>query len=216
MKYFLLIPFLTLAFFASVPDASAQLFCGGEALGRGECRYVPLEPLPVGNADAQSGANFPAFVSGLFRILITFGGLFAVVMLTVAGISYMLSESPLQVGKAKDRAKAALWGLLLLMGSWLILNAVNPDVLNFRLLVPSSTSNTNTQPAPLDQRSIDRLNSKVESDRVTLNPSEGQAFNDQETQFRNRCESQGGAAKVVGGDGVNTATYACEVPRYQP
>lgn len=116
----------------------------------GTCTYTPLEPLPVPGG-AQAGTDFGAFLSAMFRMLITFGGLFAVVMITVAGIGYMLSESAVDIDKAKGRAKAALWGLLLLMGSWLILNTINPDLLKFNLLsnrVNQAGSNTPAATAP--------------------------------------------------------------------
>lgn len=120
-------------------------FCGG-ASTNGACNYVPLEPLPVGNG-AQNGRDFGAYVSGIFRIFITIGGLFAVVMLTVAGIGYMLSESALEIDKAKSRAKAALWGLMLLLGSWLILNTINPNLLRFDLLRSSISDLENLRTA---------------------------------------------------------------------
>jgi hypothetical protein len=120
------------------------LFCGG---ANGECTYTPLEPLPVPEG-AQSGRDFGTFVSGIFRLLITFGGLFAVVMITVAGIGYMISESAVDIDKAKSRAKAALWGLVLLLGSWLILNTINPNILRFDLLRTSTTSLQNSNPGP--------------------------------------------------------------------
>ncbi len=119
----------------TVVGSQSGLKCVG-----GTCTYTPLEPLPTGDASAQNGKNFPAFVSGLFRVLLSFGALFAVVMLVVAGIGYMLSESALDIDKAKDRAKAALWGLLLLAGSWLILNTINPDLLKFQIVVPTNNN----------------------------------------------------------------------------
>lgn len=112
----------------NAPSTRGGTFCNG-----GVCTYTPLEPLP-GAAAGQTGTDFGAFMSGVFRVLITFGGLFAVVMLTVAGIGYMLSESRLDIDKAKTRARAALWGLVLLIGSWLILNTINPNILRFDLL----------------------------------------------------------------------------------
>lgn len=70
----------------------------------------------------------------MFRLLISLGAMFAVVMLVVAGIGYMISESALDIDKAKNRAKAALWGLLLLSMSWLILYTINLNLLKFNLL----------------------------------------------------------------------------------
>lgn len=105
--------------------ASATGGCKG-----GTCTYVPLEPLP---GVTQTGVDFSAFVSGMFRLLITLGGLFAVLMLVIAGITYMVASSPGQISSAKDRAKAALYGLLLLTGCWLILYTINPNLLRFDL-----------------------------------------------------------------------------------
>ncbi len=114
----------------------------------GQMTYIPLEPLPCPSGPCdQSGTNFPAFVSTIFKVLIGFGGLFAVVMIVIAGIGYMLSESALDTSKAKARAQAALWGLLLLAVSWLILWTINPKLLEFNLTSinnlskPSGTTN---------------------------------------------------------------------------
>src|SRR3989344_2669703 len=121
-----LITLVFLAMFAVALPAAAQTVCNG-----GTCTYIPLEPIP--GAQQSGTADFAAFLSGIFKVLITFGGLFAVVMIVVAGIGYMISESAVEIDKAKGRAKAALWGLLLLTGSWLILNTINPDLLKFNL-----------------------------------------------------------------------------------
>ncbi len=96
----------------------------------GVCTYVPLEPLPGVN---QNGINFASFVSGMFRLFITLGALFAVLMLVIAGIGYMISDTPVNIQAAKDRAKAALYGLLLLTACWLILYTINPNLLRFDL-----------------------------------------------------------------------------------
>ncbi len=95
----------------------------------GTCTYTPLEPIP--GVQQSGNVNFAAFLSSIFKILISIGGLFAVVMIVVAGIGYMISESAVDIDKAKHRAIAALWGLMLLAGCWLILNTINPDLLKF-------------------------------------------------------------------------------------
>ena len=65
-------------------------------------------------------------------------------MLVVAGIGYMVSEAAVDIQKAKDRAVAALWGLLLLTGCWLILYTINPDLLKFNLNIPMAPGGTYT------------------------------------------------------------------------
>ncbi len=136
---------------ADVPNCSPGSTDSRCALGpncqNGVCTYTPLEPLPCppGSLDCQTGTvNFPGFLNLVFKLAITLGGLFAVVMLVVAGIGYMLSESGGDISKAKERAKAALWGLLLLTTSWLILSAVNPKLLEFNL----TSLGTLQQPIP--------------------------------------------------------------------
>jgi hypothetical protein len=141
----------------------------------GTCTYTPLEPLPTGlaNKDAQNGNNFPAFLSGMFRLLISFGGLFAVVMLVIAGIGYMVSESAPDISKAKDRAKNALWGILLLTGSYIILNTINPQLINFKLLV-QPTQATITAPTGASATTPTPTNTTVGA-----------------------CESSGGTARIT-------------------
>ena len=106
----------------------------------GQLTYTPLEPLPGTVNGWGETQQLPALLSALFKLLITLGSLFAVVMLVVAGIGYMVSEAAVDIEKAKQRAQAALWGLLLLAGSWLILYTINPELLNFKLLVGNTTS----------------------------------------------------------------------------
>ena len=127
--------------------AASPLFATGLAHAQttggcsgGTCTYVPLEPLPGVN---QTGLSFAGYISGMFRLFITLGALFAVLMLVLAGISWMTSESPLKLKAAQERATAALYGLLLLVACWLILYTINPNLLRFDLF--TQTLNTTAQ-----------------------------------------------------------------------
>lgn len=99
--------------------------------------YCPLEPLP-GLTSVQN-LNFAQFLGAIFNLLITAGALLAVGTLVYAGISYILSEAFETKGEAKRRMQAALWGLVILLGAWLMLYTINPALLNFDLSVPGST-----------------------------------------------------------------------------
>ena len=125
--------FLILILFASLSGTA-------HAATAGQLSYTPLEPLSVWDAKADAYNNFAYYVNTVFKLLITLGSLFAIVMLVVAGIGYMVSEAAVDIEKAKQRARAALWGLLLLTGCWLILYTINPNLLNFNLNIPGSTS----------------------------------------------------------------------------
>lgn len=59
--------------------------------------------------------------------------MFAVLTIVVGGIMYMTTDVTETKGAAKERIMASFYGLLLLIASVLILNTINPDLLNFNL-----------------------------------------------------------------------------------
>lgn len=104
----------------------------------GNLDYIPLEPLPGVNYDTE--ASFGSLLQGIFRILIGLGGLVAVLMLVLGGVAYMTSEAVDKTQRARERITAALWGLLLLISSVLILTTINPQLLRFDFIPGSSGS----------------------------------------------------------------------------
>ncbi len=111
----------------------------------GTLKYSPLEPLP--GLENISTVDFASMLNLLFRVLITVGALFAVGTLVWGGIMYMTSGATGEIGEARKRMQAAIYGLLLLAGSWLILHTINPQLLNFSLsLDPNATANQNITP----------------------------------------------------------------------
>jgi hypothetical protein len=99
----------------------------------GSLGYQPLEPLSsFGNT--QNGAwNLEYYLQTVFSLLIIIGALMAVLMLTLGGVTYMVSEAAVTKMQALERAKAAVYGLLIIGGAWLILSTINPDLLRFNL-----------------------------------------------------------------------------------
>lgn len=110
-------------------------------LGAQNIEYAPLEPLP-GLEDAQKGTgNFGELVQGFFRILVNVAAFVAVTMLVIGGITYMFSEATVTKFVAKEKIRAAFFGMAILAGAWLILNTVNPQLLMFNknLLSPTES-----------------------------------------------------------------------------
>lgn len=180
LQYTLFFVALVAVFLSFVPVADAQKFCTD-----GKCYYTPLEPLPGVQQDGN--ADFPLLLSGLFKVLLTFGSIFAVVMLTVAGISYMLSDTPVKIQVSKDRAKAALWGLILLISCWLILYTINPKLLNFEIFnksleafSPNRTRLYVSKESPIETKSWTEFSTAEEERRVVQEMEE----------FTKRCEEQ--------------------------
>ncbi len=107
--------------------------------------YNPLAPLPgIGGINGPiDTAKSNAFSDYLNKLILLFIGLCAVlafVMIFVGGIEYMTSE--LVSGKAAgiEKLTNAVLGLLLALGAFVILNTLNPELLNIGLNnIPKAT-----------------------------------------------------------------------------
>ncbi len=80
------------------------------------------------------GNDLGAFFNSAFKFAIVAGAILAVLRLGLAGISYMMTDLPGVKISAKDKISGAITGLLLLLAIWLILNQINPDLLNLDAL----------------------------------------------------------------------------------
>jgi len=166
--------------------------------GNGNIGYIPLEPIP-GLAEAQSGnTNFALFLRYVFSVLISIGGLSAVVMLIFGGITYMVSDVVHKKTDALRRIQAAMWGLLLLIASWLILNAINPRLLVFELLInPTSNLSGNVSPNTLTTGT---------NNTTSLNLSNTDPNRD--ATLSSFCKTNGSITRTPGADG-NSTNYTC-------
>ena len=158
----------------SAPPPSAPT--GGGQSGNGNLTYVPLEPLP--GVPQGGDANFADLITGFFKLLVNLGAFIAVTMLVIGGITYMISASTVTKYVAKEKVKAAFWGMAILAGAWLILNTINPQLLMFNreLVGPSATQNTNVG-GPNASNSTFQYSNKFKDDcessggHVNLTPS---------------------------------------------
>lgn len=117
---------LVLAFFVSIVPV-------GQVFAQARPDYVALSPLPgATNADNKT-TSFPVYVTGIFNLGIGIAGVLAVMVIIFEGISHMLSESFTKKSDTVQRIQAALAGLLLALLAYLILQAINPALVNFNL-----------------------------------------------------------------------------------
>ncbi len=118
-------------------------------LSNGQLGYTPLEP--VSNTITQYGtsAGLSSYLSSLYTLAVTIGGLLAVALLVVGGVRYMLSEAFTDIDKAKRQMRSALWGLLVILGSFLILYTINPTLLRFNLDIPRPNQQPSSTFAPV-------------------------------------------------------------------
>ena len=110
--------------------------------------YQPLEPLP-GMTSGQK-VNISQYFGYLFTFGITLGAALAVIMIVIGGVQYMISGgSTGKIENAKDRIWGAIWGLLLVLCSYMILEIINPDLVHFSMLWTNPSSWTSTYYSPV-------------------------------------------------------------------
>lgn len=95
-------------------------------------KKVDLAPFMtrVFSADADLGD----LVNTMFLAAIAIGAMLAVLQLARAGLLYMTSDAWGQKGKAKHLIQDVVIGLLILLSVWIVLNQINPQILNLDVL----------------------------------------------------------------------------------
>jgi hypothetical protein len=84
--------------------------------------------------EAETGTKFIAqYIQAVYRYGISVGAILATVVLMAAGVVWLTSGGNQgQIGKAKEMITGSLVGLFLLFGSYMILNTINPNLVNFK------------------------------------------------------------------------------------
>jgi len=95
-----------------------------------------LQPDIIKKSEGAKEASLGNYLSLLFKTLIVLAGGIAVLIIVVSGLQYILSEVPGIKSSSKGRITEALVGLVLALSAWLILNTINPDLINFKLVLP--------------------------------------------------------------------------------
>jgi len=95
--------------------------------------YTPLAPLPnldSTNLAPETSLNFQTYVQYLYKILVALGGVAAVFMITWGGFDYMTSDAVQNKKDGINKIKNAIYGLLLILSSVLILQTISPQFSN--------------------------------------------------------------------------------------
>lgn len=95
--------------------------------------YTLLTPLPgtVDNAPIKLGDYLPA----VFNLAIGIAAVMAFVAITWGGITYATSDAITGKAQGREWITNAIWGLLLVIGAWVILYTINPQILKFNLIL---------------------------------------------------------------------------------
>lgn len=107
-----------------------------------ETKFYPIspkgadaDPLAVGLFGNGTGADVGSMLNTAFIVAINVGAILAMMRIMWAGWLYMGSAD---MWSSKHHAKEvfqnAIIGLLILLAIWIILNQINPDILNITFL----------------------------------------------------------------------------------
>ncbi len=88
--------------------------------------YKLLVGLPEMAADTAPGLG--GYLQNMFRIGIGVAGVLAVLMITIGGDEYMTAEAISGKSTAKSRINNAIFGLVLALSSFLLLNEIDPNL----------------------------------------------------------------------------------------
>lgn len=106
-------------------------FAQGTTTSADNLGYTPLEPLPGMEGE---GISLSGYLNRVFSLFIGICAVLAVLMIVISGFQYMTSgDSESARKEAKSRITGAIIGLLIALSSVLILETINPDLLNFDL-----------------------------------------------------------------------------------
>lgn len=151
--------------------------------------FEPLVDLPgVGYEDGEGSLS--DYINAIFNIVIAFAAMIAVLRVIMGGFQYMTTEAVTTKGEARSTIQNAIFGLILLGGSWLILNTINPQILNLSALNFSTLQPEGAAEEQLRERAR-TLQELVERD-------DGPFFNkDDARDFVTECRRLGGSSSDI-------------------
>ena len=110
------------------------LVAGFLPFGAFAAEYTLLEPLTSPSGESiTSIPNLNAYLQFVFQFAIGITGVLAVIMIILGGITYLSTDAVSGKKDGKEMIANALRGLALAILSWLILNSINPTLLNINV-----------------------------------------------------------------------------------
>ena len=124
MKKYL--PLIFLVSFLLLPANSLAVVCNGVENNLNLC-YPSFGP--NGGFTLILDTDLNQLIAWFYYFIVGVAGLAAFAMLVWGGVQWLTSAgSPAKITEAKDRLTSALLGLLIILGSWLILQVINPEL----------------------------------------------------------------------------------------
>ncbi len=113
--------------------------------------YTQLAPITLpsalpGSSNQITSSNLGQYFSQMYQLGVGVATALAVLMIILGGVEYVTTDAIGGKEEGKTKVQNAILGLLLALGSWIILNTINPAFLNTNLQISNVTLNC-TNPA---------------------------------------------------------------------
>jgi lipoprotein-anchoring transpeptidase ErfK/SrfK len=180
--------------------------------------YTLLTPLPGLGLDGTSQTidtakttaqpcPFGYYLNIMIKLFLGICGVLAVIMIVMGGIQYMTSELVSSKEEGKKSITNAIFGLLLALGAYLILNTINPNLLNICLNNLPKASITITADEKLfskTEENVKKVGANYLLAGTFIAPSPSAGVSD----FKNKLSSGGHITGIVINTVSNRATFS--------
>ena len=112
---------------------------------KGYCLLAPLNDAQ-GSKPVDVTMGIGEYIKTAIRLFMGLISVLAVLMVIVGGIEYMMTVNIGEKEGAKSRILNALGGLVLALASYLILNTINPKLVDLKVAVPQATVGLSLDP----------------------------------------------------------------------
>src|SRR3989338_4635362 len=133
-----LLVLVSIVFFAIAPKQSA-------AQG-----YVPLAPIEETFNPATGKTDLPTYLTGIFKVGVAGAGALAFLMIVWGGFTYLSTDVITGKEEGKARIERAVGGLILALTSYIILNTINPKLVELDLYFGDAARQADRAAAPGD------------------------------------------------------------------
>jgi len=133
---------------------------------------VKLPDIPGIQAPNNTDVPISHFFKYFYNLSIIIAGLLATTMIIWGGIKYILSrENPTKLKDARDQIGMAFLGLILIFGSWMLVNTINPDLTSLSsLMLVDENGNPMKFPNSIDSMRLGKAWNKVASNKGLPTP----------------------------------------------
>lgn len=92
-----------------------------------------MAPLPGIANNVGDTTTLEKYVPAIFKLAVGLSAVAAVLMIVIGGFQYISSDAILGKTAGRERIMNAIYALVLIIGAWLILNTINPNLLKIKL-----------------------------------------------------------------------------------